>query len=346
MAISHVGESALRKLVTVKLDPKFYDPERDGVTYSVLESFRACRERARLGLRGLTSSKISTGMVFGTVAHSTLQTVYDDLRHHRLPPGIPAPPYVKKVLKATETAWKLENPRASADTIQSLEFSMTLADAVMPRYFQYWADDFSKVKWLEIEKEFRIPVVVKAPWHPKKKISTFVRGKMDGNFLQAKDLWLLETKTKAHITEEIIADLLPHELQVGIYTWAMGHLHGRLPKGVRYNIIRRPGLRQKQSESVGQFALRCAEDVRVRPDWYFVRLDMEITQQDQNKFLGEFRDLLQDFLGWWYGAYGHYKNSGQCENKYGTCHFLAVCGRKDYIGLYKRDTVFRELEEV
>lgn len=342
--------SALKKLVTIKLDPKFYDPERDGVTYSVLETFRACREKARLGLRGLTSARVSSSMVFGTIAHATLQTVYDDLRHRRLKPGTPPPAYVKKVLEGTETAWKRENPRANAETVQSLEFSMSLAEAVMPKYFDYWKDDFTLVQWLEIEKEFRIPVAIDVPGF--RMVKTFVRGKMDGNFLMGKSigglfpLWLLETKTKAHISEETLADLLPHELQVGIYIWAMSHLHKRLPTGVRYNLIRRPGLRQKQSENIQQFAQRCADDVRARPDWYFVRLDMNINQRDQDKFKGEFDDLLEDFLGWWYGQRGHYKNSGQCENKYGTCHFLPVCGRKDYIGLYKRDTVFKELEEV
>lgn len=348
--LSHLGEAALRKLVAVKLDPKFYDPERDGVTYSVLETFRACREKARLGLRGLTSTKVSPSMVFGTIAHAVLQGVYDDLRHRRIPRAIPSPGYVKKVLEATETEWKLENPRAGAETIQNLEFSMALADAVIPRYFKYWADDFAQVRWLEIEKEFRIPVTINVPGF--RKVKTFVRGKMDGNYVTTPPpptppaLWLFETKTKSHITEEIIADLLPHELQVGIYIWAMTHLHKRLPTGVRYNIIRRPGLRQRQAETMVQFAQRCAEDVSIRPDWYFVRLDMEINQKDQDKFKGEFDDLLEDFLGWWYGYHGHYKNSGQCENKYGVCPFLAVCGRKDYIGLYKRETVFRELEEV
>lgn len=219
----------------------------------------------------------------------------------------------------------------------------------MPTYFRYWKDDFNgSMKWLGIEKEFRIPIRVAAPWHPNGEVTTFVRGKMDGNYEEAKDksLMLFETKTKYNIDEETLVDLLPHELQVNIYMWAMRRLHKRHASGVRYNLIRRPALRQKKTETMPQFAARCADDVRVRPDWYFVRLDMASSKADHDRFEGEFEDLLQDFIAWWYGHAGHYKNSGNCENKYGRCQFLSVCGRKDYIGLYKRPTVFRELEEV
>lgn len=322
----------------------FYDPLRDGVTYSALEVFRRCKEMSRLNLRGITSRATSTSMVFGQIAHGALQTVYDAVRTKRLRPGVPSPEYVKRVLELTEGVWKRENPRASSETMQHLEYSMLLAHATLPKYFNYWSGDFTgKIKWLALEKEFKIPVAVPVTWQAKP-FKTFLRGKMDGNFRQD-GLRLFETKTKSHIDDETISAILPYELQVHIYMWAMRRMHRELPSGVRYNLIRRPQLRQSKKETLHQFAMRCADDVKKRPDWYYMRLDMDVSRHDLDAFEGELMDLLADFLGWWYGHEGHYRNSGQCENKYGKCHFLPICGRKEFATFYRRDTVFRELEE-
>lgn len=333
---------------------KFYDPVRDGVTYSVLAGWRQCREMARLNLHGVTSRASSVGLVYGSIAHGALQTVYDAYRRKRIPTGVPTPAYVGRVLQATEALWKRENPRASQVTLQHLEFSMALAEATMPRYFTYWKDDFSpKLNWIGIEREFRVPVEVPVTWQ-RKPFATFVRGKMDGNFLlrhkerldkASRRFWLFETKSKYSIDEETIELILPHELQVNIYMWAMERLHGVAPSGVRYNLIRRPGLRQRKQEDMAGFAKRCAADVLARPDWYFQRMDMDVERQDLDRFHDQFMDLLSDFLGWWYGHNGHYLNSGSCENRYGKCHYLPACGARQMATFYKRDTVFRELEE-
>ena len=325
-------------------DKAFYDPVRDGVTFSVLSGFRRCKELSRLNLKGVTSRGSSAAIVFGTIAHGALQAVYDAVRTKRLPVGVPSREYVHGVLRATEATWKRENPRASQDTLKFLEFSMLLAESVLPRYFTYWSDDFTgKVKWLNLEREFRIPVKVPVHWQSTP-FKTFIRGKMDGNF-RDHGLRLLETKTKSHIDDETISSILPYELQVNIYLWAMRRLHKERPAGVRYNLIRRPQLRQSKKETLDQFARRCVSDVFARPDWYFMRLDMDVNEQDLAAFEGDFMDLLADFLGWWYGHDGHYKNSDQCENKYGKCHYLPLCGRREFATFYTREKVFRELEE-
>jgi hypothetical protein len=228
--------------------------------------------------------------------------------------------------------------------LQHAEFSLLMADAILPKYFKYWHDDFSVVTWQEIEHEFKIPISIRLI--DGRNVPTFIRGKMDGNFRLHGGLYLFETKTQSHIDEETTALVLPHELQVNIYLWAMSRIHKERPSGVRYNLIRRPQLRIKKTESIREFAQRCALDVLERPDFYFMRMDMRIGQADMDRFEGEFHDLLSDFLSWWYGLAGHYKESSNCRNRYGTCWMLPLCGRKDFGTFYVRDTVFRELEEV
>jgi hypothetical protein len=336
----------LRPIPMREVPARFYDPERDGVTFSLLTSFKQCREKTRLILNGWTSTRNSLGTVFGTLAHAINQQMYNDVRSGRLT-ELPSEKYIKATCREIETLWKKENPRADGDSMQYLEFSMILLEALMPVYFKYWKKDFSFV-WEKVEAEFRIPITID---HPNgKSMSTFIRGKIDGSFGKKKGArpWLFETKTKSRLGEEgegNIAEILPHDLQVNIYLLYLWWVDKKLPDGVLYNIIRRPGLRQKKKESVVQFARRVAADVRLRPEWYFIRLQMFIEKKDLERQELELRDLVSDFLLWWHGEAGHYKNSDQCENKYGTCPFLPVCNRGDYSGFFKRKTVFRELSD-
>jgi hypothetical protein len=331
----------------VQPDALLYDPERDGVTFSVLDGFNACRELARLNLHGVTSRGSSVALVFGTIIHGVLQHVYGQVQNGTLT-APPTSAQLGVVLDRIQKEWETDNPRASVETRQHLEFSMLLAAAVAPRYFNYWKTDFSRqhLTWDGLEQEFKLPITVTLP--SGRVVQSFVRGKKDGTFTdrQHQRHWLFETKSKSTINEETLSMVLPHELQVNIYMWAMRQLLGHDPGGVRYNIIRRPGLRQKKNESVAEFAHRCADDVAARPDFYFIRMDMDVTRADLDKFEGEFADLLQSFMAWWYGEGPHFKSSRNCENRYGACHMLPLCGRKEFGTLYLRDRVFRELEEI
>lgn len=323
----------------------FYDPERDGVTFSTLSTFKECREKSRLSLQGWTRQDSGMGQVFGTVVHALLQNIYGDVQAKRLTQP-PPPTYVKKQLALIEQVWRTDNPRADAQTLEYLESTMMLAEATMPNYFRYWSKDFSDRTWLNLEHEFHLPFSVTLPVIGK--IDTFLRGKLDGVYTMGGKAhpWLLETKTKSRIEEGALADIMPFELQVNEYLYALRRLHKIQPAGVLYNIIRRPGLRQKQSESYVAFTHRVIEDVQMRPDWYFIRMEMVVDQQDLDRFEGELEDLISDFLMWWYGHAGHYKNSGACETKYGICPMIGMCARRDSSKLFKRDKVFRELEEV
>jgi hypothetical protein len=288
-------------------------------------------------------------LVFGGVGHEFLRRYYTDMQHKVITPALvqtetPAIDYAVKCLSEIETLWREENPRADAKTLEFLEMTMRMAEAVMPMYIRYWREDFTK-SWHSQEEEFRLPMKIDVPGH--RLVKTFLRGKMDGVFFQGKlRPWLFETKTKSYIVEEDIADVLPHELQVNIYMHALRKLHKIIPQGVLYNIVRRPGLRQKQTESARGFAQRMIDDIRERMDFYFVRMEMRVDRSDLDRFDGELMDLMCDFLSWWYGIGAHYKDSSECIGKYGRCPMLDICSKKDWSRYYMRDRVFRELEDI
>lgn len=324
------------------IDPKFYDPERDGVTQSLLATFRNCREAARLSLLGWTSSRIGPSLIFGTIVHAALEAIYLLVQHGKLT-RLPTEKEIKKLLFRLEKEWKQENPKADAETLQHLEMCVLLAQALLPIYFTYWHKDFTKVRWLALEHEFKLGMLMDGQ-------KTFLRGKMDGRFIPEKEkrTWLLETKTKSRLGEQgesNLVDILPRDLQVNLYLGAISVQENAIPGGVLYNIIRKPNLQPKKGETLNAFAARVASDAKKRPEHYFIRLRMSISKGDLERQMAKRDATLRDFLKWLRGESEHYDNDHYCENKYGTCGFLPICANQDFSRHYRRERVFRELED-
>lgn len=333
------------KPLVLSAKKKFYDPARDGVTSSLLGTFLDCREKCRLHLQGWSSRHSSMAVTYGNITHFIIQHVMDDVRTGKLT-ALPGPKYLKRLSDKVEAIWKEENPRPDDESLQHFELTMLLVEALMPIYFKHWyGDDFKHIQWEALETEFRVPFTVRS--RAGLQLATFLRGKMDGTFREhgKKSIRLFETKTKARIEEQNISDIMPFERQVNLYMCGI-RKRGDTPSGVMYNIIRRPALRQKKSETLEQFSARIIEDVKANLDWYFIRMQMDVDEQDLNRAEEELNDLVADFILWWNGELGHYKNTNHCENKYGTCQFLPVCSGRNYATLYRRTKPFSELEEM
>jgi hypothetical protein len=328
---------------TPNKNDKFYDPVRDGVTFSLLSTFLDCREKARLYLKGWTPRSSSMALTFGSIIHKIDEWVRDDIRSGGLR-SVPSTKYIKSLIKKVESLWFKDNPRHGSKELENLELSLLLAEGVLPQYFKYWYKDFTELKWELVEGEFKIPV---SPQDKEgNKYNTFLRGKIDGSFrLKKGGPWLFETKTKSRVDEDILSDILPYDMQANIYMSALKQLGKETPSGLLYNIIRRPSLRQRKNEPLKSFADRISEDVNLRPDWYFIRMEMSIDKDEIIRFEMELEDLISDFMMWWSGKSGHYKNTNHCQNKFGLCPFVGICLRNDKSRHFKRKTVFRELQE-
>lgn len=332
---------------------EFYDPRVNGVNATLLSRWKSCRHRALIDLNGWTPRLVSVGGIFGLVVHDALRHVYDHVRIGKLKDYRKLDPAAyKTVLDYAFTAWKAENPRASAEVLQKVEMVRVLADTVLPEYFKYHARDFTDMIWGPPEAPFKIPYTVQtAKFGP---IETFLKGRVDGTFAvrgaKKRSAVLLETKTKSRIDPLSLVDMLPHDLQVSIYNTASA-LNGVRPTGLLYNVVRRPGLQQGAKETLKDFAQRIVKDIQKRPDFYFLRFRMDLRQHDLARQAAEVEEIVTDFVRWWAGDVGHYKNSDHCENKYGKCEFLGtLCGGPDEgkpnpARFYKRNTVFRTGED-
>lgn len=323
---------------TIKIEKKFYDPSRDGITQSLLISWMTCRYKAKWSLEGWSSTKISTPLTYGTIIHGVLERVYGLIKDKKLK----IPPdkiLIKKLTHQVEELWLEENPGAGSKAREELDFCLLVAEATLPEYFNFWKlEDFKKIQWRQLEQTFKIPYTAKDGR------KTFLRGKKDG-VIGSDVLRLFETKTKSQINTNDLLDTLGFEFQVHLYLWAIKRTYKKVPQGVKYNIIRRTGLQQKVNESKKEYAIRVIEDIKKRPSHYFMRLDIKITKQEMDNFEKELEEIIVDFLNWWEGKTGTYHNTSACIGKHGRCQWLPLCSKKDFGQFKKRKVVFKELEE-
>lgn len=330
-----------KKLVIPTSKLTSYDPARDGVTAGLLTKWFECRELARLFLVGTTAHYTSEALSFGNFMHATLETFYESYAQFGFTVATNAD--VSAALDGILGRWKAENPVATPLEIEDMERIAMLVEVVAQEYFPYWEKKDSAMTWKKAEQEFRLPWVVTG--RNGQEWKTVLRGKMDAWYMVGKRPGLFETKTKSRVMEGTLVDILSINRQANIYLQALHRMTGVRPAELTYNIIRRPQLRQKAQESFAAFRARLKEDVRKRADFYFFRLKMQLEKGDLDRFAVELNGMMGDFLMWWYGDIGHYRNGDHCENKYGVCPMIAICSHNDHTNYYTRDTVFRELSD-
>jgi hypothetical protein len=318
-----------------------YDFFRDGVTTGLLSQFLECRFKADYYLDGWATRAMKFYFTFGNVVHGTLESVNLKMQAGKYSKP-PSKASVLKHLAKTERLWRQENRRASKKSIEDFELCLGYAEAIVPAYYRYWWDDFKTMEWLGVEKEFSIP------WKLRDGKRTRFRGKRDGEFIYKPDgnLWLFETKTSSQVREQDLLDTLELNFQLRNYCVSLRHQTGDWPSGAWYNLVRRPGLRQKQTESTKEFIDRIAADVDDRPEHYFKRIEVPLDPIDLREHEKFMDNTIHDFYDWWRGMGNHYPNLTACRAAYGVCDFAKACkGEVMKLNYMRRDKLFSELED-
>lgn len=221
----------------------------------------------------------------------------------------------------------------SSQEIESLEEVATWASAILPHYFFFW-EETHDISWETTEEEFAYEIEV--PWEE----PAVLRGKFDGTFRSHGSLWLVEHKTRSQISPESIAAELPFDLQVCLYSWVLGQLAREPVRGVLYNIIRRPSKRPHKNEKLPDYRKRLFEDVGERRDFYFMRFEMALLEDDLRRWRNEFGEMVYQLREWENGAF-NYRNSNGCD----YCPYISLCGGSANLLDYRlAEDVFPELE--
>lgn len=313
-----------------------YSPFVDGITQSNLSQWLDCREKCRksllLGFSGLDCSK---PLIFGSISHEMLDIGYSYLRENKKIP--------KTISMVALEKWKKQNPQSHRMSFEIAEESSVILHYLLPIYFSYYKKQDEEIEWKSLEEEFCSEI---STVHGTVK----VKGKMDAVVLVRGKEALFETKNKGRISP-MLMEVLPLDLQLDSYLTILGRRSASRTKKVIYNIIKRPGERRKQEESLNDFGKRIAEKAEKSPEEFFQRFEMVYTLEDLEKKEKRFEHLVQQFTDWWVKSsklapleidpgYNHQA----CEGKYGTCEFLTSCSRGTLDNLFLRSKAHPELE--
>jgi PD-(D/E)XK nuclease superfamily len=317
----------------IKDKPKLWDLYKDGVTKSMLEKFHSCPEKMRLSyIEGLRGDTDSAALKFGNIVHSTLEYLYAN--------GVRDEDSVTEILdrlrqEETNQATGLDK----AKKLSAIEENYDLAYPVILAYLKHWEGIDLSESIIDIEKEFCIEFN-----------GINIRGKIDKIYRSNTNaIWFRDIKTKGQINEQILRLVMANDLQLNLYAWAAKQLYNEPIKGVQYDIIRKPQLRQrkeKNPESREDFIDRVAKDIADRPEFYFVRLEFLFSQKELQNWEKEFTQMIREIVSWNEGLVPHYKRTVNCETRYGSCEFLNYCATGNKFGYAKRDMLFPELKGV
>ena len=342
--------TVLLKPSPIKGVEPIWDLYRDGVTQGLLANFLLCPEKARLAsVEGLSMIRTGGALAFGSLVHDVLDEVYSSAMRKK-----DAKDWTKFNLAVLDVALRNKEKQdrdainskdkgSDVEALQMLEENFGMAEGILPGYLEKWKEDFEGAEWIALEQTFATEITFELDGEM---ITLVVRGKRDGVFRSKKShqLWLFETKTKGRVDEDSIMDRLMFDLQVMLYLWSLWKDYGVVPGGVVYNIIRKPQLRQKKTETLKEFIDRIKADVKTRPDFYYMRYQSSIVESDLKKWEEEFVDILRQLVRWYRKEF-HWKNSSACSMGGVNCQFLSVCSRNDRSQFKVKTTAFPELVE-
>lgn len=348
-------------------EKSLWDFWKHGVTSSFLDLFLTCREQTRLAyVQGWAAKGLPLAIEFGTCVHWVLEQCYGHVEPmKRMLSGAraveQATDMAKDMVATYEKKWRSETINPTQKQLEQQEMVYGLAEAVLPAYFDRWSGDFTgkykyknnttaPVKWRSLEQVFRRDFFFDDG------AGTFLNGRRDGVFEDRRARpWVFDTKCLSMINDDDILDTLPHNLQQMLYLWitheemVQNKEKNPWPAGVIMNVVRRPGQRRLQDETLPVFLERVRKEVSNPKnfDHYFIRYEMAISKGElQHWHDNTLVPILKDVRGWWEGTYPHYETGRNLVTKYGRCGMFLPITKKEFSGCYKRKHVFNELAEV
>jgi hypothetical protein len=282
-----------KKAPPKKLPYVGWTPMKDGVTQSLLQKFKVDKDRFhKHSVLNLRETNRKEAMEYGSIFHKLIEV--GSLMGNK---------YTRSKILESATLLFQEKLR---DTESAMLVKIAIA-----QYDKYrtWEKTRPQYKVLEAEpifrENFRLPPFV---FNPNDCITlrvpentTFpLRGRIDEVLEIDGQMWIQENKTKSRIDVSFLQDTIPCNLQVMFYALCSELKYSRPCKGVIYNVIRKPQLRQKVKESDKDFITRIGEDIDAQPNHYFIRFQYEFAPNDVKKWTREeLLPLLYEVFFWW-----------------------------------------------
>lgn len=294
----------------VRTEPIWQGPEVDGVTFSLLSRFLACRERFRLRVvEGLVPrDRFNHRLEFGNLWHVCEESL---AAGGTLEPEDREPYVMDDLHLAVEDLSK----RYPAEREEIANWA-GIVRVMFPLHVEHWVrhPDVAARRPLLSEAVFSVPYRLPSGR------TVRLRGKWDSVDLvgggKRAAVWLQENKTKGRVDERLIARQLTFDLQTMLYVVALDDAKTVMDfekgervqaametvpfAGVRYNVVKRPGQHRGKRETQADFLRRLEGIVRESPGDFFKRWNVALTADDVARFRRECLDpILEQMCSWW-----------------------------------------------
>jgi len=324
-----------------------------GLTQGAISTFLDCRHQFWLKyVMGYRNKAKGGATAFGSAFHDILAHT-----QHAEPGKQP------KSLDVAVTDYMKSLGTLTPNVQEETSCMLAQIKAIIQLYNKRWEEDHATRTWLKREDTFRFNYELNLEFNDRSKHDFGVsgtskliplRGRWDGVFKKGGSVVLHETKTKGRIDEEGIAKSLPFDTQTMLYCLAILRTMKVCPRGTCYDVIRSIQLRQKQNESTLDFVDRCRADIESRPDWYFMRFDVTITEKElrewEHRFLCPvlceitrwYESIKADPLNPW-KSHLHYMRPGAFWSMYGRSDMFEMLTSGNDFTLERREEPFPEL---
>jgi len=265
---------------------------KDGVSQSLLQKFVGCTERFHIRVvRGIKEVDRKEAMEYGSIFHKVDEIACGMGKMYsraKLVKEMTA--YLRKTYPSKESAMLgriaiIEYEHYKDWDAQNPQYRHLEQEPVFCEKFELPPTSFQVSDIINI----RIPPGIVFP----------LRGRIDG-IIENSGMWIKETKTKSQINVSHLQDTIHTNIQVMFYALCSQLKYGRPCKGVVYNVIRKPGLRQKIKETDDGYIQRISDAIKEDPKHYFHRLTVEFAPGQVDRWVRqELVPLLYRVYIWW-----------------------------------------------
>lgn len=174
----------------------------------------------------------------------------------------------------------------------------------------------------EETSEFEYLVRLRSPWTGAYSRTFDLLGFADG-LIDRGDHWtLIERKLVGQITDVSVRKL-PLDRQLALECYGVWRATGKPVREVLYRFVKKPGIRQKQTETVDEYVRRLLADYEERPEFYTHEERLHRSTDDLVRVEAELWEWAEEARRH-RGRRIYPRNSSVCS-EYGGCEFIPLC---------------------
>lgn len=273
-------------------------------------------------LVGVVSRKRPTYFVFGEAMHKFIEFFYRTKD-------------AKLALKQVENVFdSVDASLLNREEMHALSCDKAAAMGIAEVYPTFYKQDFDEFKTFLTEQKFTIPL----PGTSHKYFGTIDALLQD----HAGDWWILETKTAAAQTiNDSYFERVKIDSQVSGYMHGGKSMLGVFPRGVLYNVIKKPTIRLKMGETLQAFQIRVKQEYThfAKEKAYFQRQQLVVATHRLDTWAEDMARMMNDLAAKIESKDKYWPmNTGACRTGFSECPFMNACVTGTYNKLlYEKD---------